>query len=328
MLLGRHARALDGAYREVAATIGPETEVTVDQAGKLHVSALRAIEEPASLIELRKLIDAMLPRVSGTLSPVPAFTDIIMAPLAWFPDSCYLAISIAPNTPIGAGTAKLEVIDTTTGEVTVTVPGIVQGASFAPTGTDRLVFGLTQSQEFTPPEDLHTLSLGTGTATQATVTHNGRSFDPVWGSRGIVFDEYTLRGHRNTLRGLKLPAYHLELLNGTHVRSIASPHPTAVQEGLTPLAISADGEHLIADFGGVFTSLAYTVNLAINHYAIVKGRKDGVRPWGISRDGTRLLISYGGLREPSSHTTIATIPFAGGWPTTLVKGGGEPSWNQ
>lgn len=268
----------------------------------------------------------------GTVRLAPKLKGVLgITPVAWSPDSRYLAVSIPDSSnPLGAGNAKLEVIDTTTGKVTATVPGIVQGASFAPSGGDRLVFGLTQSpsQDLNPVENLHTLSLGTETTTQATVTYNGRSFNPVWGSRGIVFAEYTRRGPDNTLRGFMLPAYHLKLLNGTHVRSIASPNPSALQTGLIPLAVSADGEHLIADFRGVLTSLAYTVNLATNHYAIVKGRKNGVQPWGISRDGRRLLISYGGLVPPSSRATIATIPFGGGKPTTLVKGGEEPSWNQ
>jgi TnpA family transposase len=74
-LLDQHARALDAAYREVAERLGPDTEVTVDQEGKLHVSALRAIAEPASLVELRKLIEAMLPRVS-----VP---EVILEVMSW-----------------------------------------------------------------------------------------------------------------------------------------------------------------------------------------------------------------------------------------------------
>ena len=76
-LLDRHARALDSAYRDVAGKLGPETEVTVDRDGRLHVSALRAIEDPTSLIELRKLIDAMLPRVS-----VP---EVILEVMSWLP---------------------------------------------------------------------------------------------------------------------------------------------------------------------------------------------------------------------------------------------------
>ena len=49
------------AYREVAAGSTQGTEVTVDDDGKLHISALEAIPDPPSLTQLRKLVQAMLP---------------------------------------------------------------------------------------------------------------------------------------------------------------------------------------------------------------------------------------------------------------------------
>lgn len=75
-LLAGHAGVLDGAYREVASRL-ESTAVTVDEQGKLHMAALEAIEEPESLIELRQLIRAMLPRVS-----VP---EVILEVMAWEP---------------------------------------------------------------------------------------------------------------------------------------------------------------------------------------------------------------------------------------------------
>jgi TnpA family transposase len=75
-LLAEHARVLDGAYREVAARL-QDSSVTVDARGRLHLGALEAIEEPASLIELRQLVRAMLPRVS-----VP---EAILEVMAWEP---------------------------------------------------------------------------------------------------------------------------------------------------------------------------------------------------------------------------------------------------
>ena len=75
-LLAGHARVLDGAYREVAARL-KDTAVTVDAQGKLHLGALDAVEEPASLTLLRQLVRAMLPRVS-----VP---EVILEVIAWEP---------------------------------------------------------------------------------------------------------------------------------------------------------------------------------------------------------------------------------------------------
>ena len=76
-LLEQHARTLDAAYRQVAARLGPDTKVTVDDQGKLHVGALKAIPESASLVELRELLEAMVPRVS-----VP---EAILEVISWHP---------------------------------------------------------------------------------------------------------------------------------------------------------------------------------------------------------------------------------------------------
>jgi hypothetical protein len=54
-LLADHARVLDGAYREVASRL-MDAAVTVDAQGKLHLGALEAVKEPASLVELRQLV--------------------------------------------------------------------------------------------------------------------------------------------------------------------------------------------------------------------------------------------------------------------------------
>ncbi|MCA1697398.1 MAG: Tn3 family transposase [Actinobacteria bacterium] len=76
-LLEQHARTLDAAYREVAGRLGPDTKVTVDDHGKLHVSALKAIAEPASLTLLRDLVEAVVPTVS-----VP---EVILEVMSWHP---------------------------------------------------------------------------------------------------------------------------------------------------------------------------------------------------------------------------------------------------
>jgi TnpA family transposase len=76
-LLDEHASSLDAAYRQVAGRLGPDTDVTVDDRGKLHVGALTAVPDPASLTELRRLTGGMLPRVS-----VP---EVILEVMSWQP---------------------------------------------------------------------------------------------------------------------------------------------------------------------------------------------------------------------------------------------------
>ena len=62
-LLARHAQALDAAYREVGGRLAVNTEVSIDDAGKIHLTGVKAIEEPPSLVDLRARTTAMLPRV-------------------------------------------------------------------------------------------------------------------------------------------------------------------------------------------------------------------------------------------------------------------------
>jgi hypothetical protein len=93
-LLDRHAQTLHAAYREVAAGIDVGTEVTVDDEGKLHIAALEAIPEPRSLIELRKLIQAMLPRVG--------LPEVILEVMSWLPGF------VQSFTSVSGGASRLE----------------------------------------------------------------------------------------------------------------------------------------------------------------------------------------------------------------------------
>jgi hypothetical protein len=52
-LLAEHSRTLDAAYREVAGRLAASTEVTIGEDGKIHLTGVKAIEEPPSLVDLR-----------------------------------------------------------------------------------------------------------------------------------------------------------------------------------------------------------------------------------------------------------------------------------
>jgi TnpA family transposase len=57
------AKLLDGTYREVAARVPANSQIEFDDDGRLHFAALEPEPEPASLQDLRKAVEAMLPRV-------------------------------------------------------------------------------------------------------------------------------------------------------------------------------------------------------------------------------------------------------------------------
>lgn len=75
-LLARHARSLDDAYRNFAAGLADST-ATVDDDGRLHTEALVAVPEPPSLVDLRRRVGAMLPRVD--------LPEVILEVMAWQP---------------------------------------------------------------------------------------------------------------------------------------------------------------------------------------------------------------------------------------------------
>lgn len=260
----------------------------------------------------------------GTLAGLASLPKQSVTPLAWSPDSTYLAVELY-DTELGgassAGNARLDVIDVDTGRVTATAAGLVEGASFAPTGSDEVVFGLTQSPSLAKGANLYTMPAD-GSASAQRLTDDGHSIEPVWGPQGIVFVRFRDRGKDEA------PAYHLEQLRGATVTSIASPKPGTLADGLYPVALSSNGTHLLAEYVGEDTSQAYAVNLATNHFEQLSAVQDEAQGWGISKDGTRVLISYGGFEQPSNHATIATEPFGGGKPTRLLKGGDFPSWDQ
>jgi len=57
------AALLDGTYREVAERLPDNTQISFDDDGRLRFAALEPEPEPASLLELRAAVNAMLPRV-------------------------------------------------------------------------------------------------------------------------------------------------------------------------------------------------------------------------------------------------------------------------
>ena len=77
-LLAEHAQTLDAAYREVGGRLAVNTEVRVDDAGKIHLTRVKAIEEPPSLVDLRGRTTAMLPRVD--------LPEVILEVMSWVPE--------------------------------------------------------------------------------------------------------------------------------------------------------------------------------------------------------------------------------------------------
>jgi hypothetical protein len=237
---------------------------------------------------------------------------------AWSPGSRYLAVVLQPATGSHSGPC-LVVIDARTKQAKTIVSGWVQGVSFAPSGPNRLVFGLGRSGNGS--SNLYTAAATGGTVKQ--LTHDGVSLNPVWGARGIVFDHETPR----TRYGLpSYPAYQLYLLAGSRLTQITHMNVFWEGEGLIPVAISADGTKLAANWFGEDMDQGWSVNL-VTH--ALRELSTGFTANGISRDGRRVLIdTMYGLDWSPATSRIETVPFSGGPATVLVVPGGGASWNQ
>jgi hypothetical protein len=97
-LLAGHARTFDAAYREVGGRLVVNSEVSIDEDGKIHLTGVKAIEEPPSLVDLRKRTTAMLPRAD--------LPEMILEVMSWEPEIA------AAFTAVSGGRTRLEDLDT------------------------------------------------------------------------------------------------------------------------------------------------------------------------------------------------------------------------
>jgi len=77
-LLAEHARALDDTLREVGGRLTANTDARVDEDGRIHLTGLKAVEEPPFLVDLRSRTTAMLPRVE--------LPEVILEVMGWVPE--------------------------------------------------------------------------------------------------------------------------------------------------------------------------------------------------------------------------------------------------
>jgi hypothetical protein len=242
------------------------------------------------------------------------------APLAWSPDSRYLAVSVQSNALKDiAPRSSLVVIDTATGAVHTITNGSISGASFAPDGTDRLVYSRALSLSVNAGVNLYVS--GPEGAGITRLTNDGRSLNPLWGPRYIAYDRERPR-HES-------PEYQIWLRSpaGGAPKKLTKVPVAPLLAGLVPIAFSADGSRLVAEFVGEDTSEAWTVRVPSGraHRIIVHGQP--VVAAGISRDGFWVLVDELSFENAPSVGRVAEIPFTGGPSTVLIPHGAQASWN-
>jgi hypothetical protein len=243
-------------------------------------------------------------------------------PLAWSPDSRYLAVMLVSTAVKGfVKKSGLAILDTTTGSLRTIATGIIYGGSFAPDGSDRIVFGRALGQSLSAKVNLY-MSQATGAGLRR-LTGDGRSLNPVWGSKFIAYD-------RERLRRNDAPVYQLWLrrASGGAARRLTSIRVRSLVSGLTPTGFSSDGTRLLAEFVGQDTSEAWTVQVPSGRARPVRVKRLPVVGAAISKDGSRLLVYEGGLEGPAEGDSVVTVPFSGGAPTLLAAHAAQPSWNE
>jgi Tol biopolymer transport system component len=235
--------------------------------------------------------------------------------LAWSPDSHWIAAldgSSLVIVPLGRGTPR------------VIASGTINGASFAPAPPDRLVFAKAASLLVTAPVNLYTVSLNGGDP--VAITSDGLSQYPLWGPSGIVFSREA--SHTST-------TYQLWLVkaNGHDARQLTNVTVSAPFYGLEPVAVSANGKHLLANLVGNGATEAWTVALTGKPAAAHELGASGSTTIGnaISRDGGTVLLTEGSgslSGNDFADQSVASVSWYGGTLTTLALHAAFASWDR
>ncbi len=241
-------------------------------------------------------------------------------PVAFSPDSRYLAVVLASTDPGSDAASGLAVIDTGSDSVRLISGATIYGVGFAPGSSDRIVYAAAASPAIDAKVDIHIT--GTGGAPGRNLTHDGRSLYPSWGPNGIAYAHERLRPGEE-------PAYQVWLMgaDGGHAAQLTHlPVPPAM-DGLEPVVAAAIGGHLLAEYVGANTSQAWTIDLATGAAHRVGSGGPSITGAAISRDGASLLVDRGGLFNAASQGSVESIPFSGGAARVLAAHGADPSWN-
>jgi hypothetical protein len=297
--------AVDGSS---AMELGPASSALISPDGT-QVAAV-SIEKGQAV----KSSTLSLYSTSGGSSSTVSTSLQFMQLLAWSADSTLILVTV------GASPGALQVINVATDEAHTIATGAIHGASFAPSDSDEVVYGRGSSTG--APVNLYATS-PTGTGTRQ-LTRDGHSEYPLWGPNGIVYSHATPRAKN------PYPALQLWMIkpDGKGGRQLTRIPVGAKVEGLTPIAFSASGKHLLANFVGQDHTEAYTVDLTGSKPAWrdLTGEDNGSIGDAISSDGTTILLTKA-VGNNLAPLSIETIPWSGGKPTTIAQGA-YASWNR
>jgi Tol biopolymer transport system component len=247
---------------------------------------------------------------------------------AWSSDSSTIAVLRGPE----VGKQRLITVDLASGEQHTIDRGYFSGVSFAPGGSEQLVYARAASESFPPRSDVYRIDiLPPGVVSVAAeepqrLTTDHRSLSPLWGPNNhIVFVRHL--GEKSRKYGPKNDLFLMNP-NGQQVKRLTKTKVEPLLSGLSPTEWSASGNRLLAEFGGQDTSYAVTVNPKTGaERTLTKEREVGFVGTALSGDGKFVLGSLGGF-EPGPGHRVVSIPYAGGKPKLLAKNAAEPDWSR
>jgi len=247
---------------------------------------------------------------------------------AWSSDSTTIAVLLGPE----VGKQRLTTIDVASGAQHTIAHGYFSGASFSPQGSEQLVYGQSASENFPSRSDIYRIDLlppgavSVAAVTPQRLTSDHRSSSPLWGPNNrIVFVKHL--GEKSRKYGPKNDLFLMKT-DGSGVKRLTNTKVAPLLSGLSPTEWSANGNRLLAEFGGQDTTYAVTVNPKTGaERALTKEREVGFVGTALSKDGKLVLGSLGGF-EPGPGHKVVTIPYSGGKPKVLANNASEADWSR
>lgn len=247
---------------------------------------------------------------------------------AWSSDSAAIAVQLGPE----IGKRRLTRIDVASGAQQTLARGWFGGVSFAPEGSEQLVFAMSASEGFPVRSDVYRIDLLPPGATSVAavepkpLTSDHRSTSPLWGPGNRIVFVKRLGEKRRKYE----PKNDLFLMkpDGGEVKRLTRTKVGPLFFGLVPTEWSANGRRLLAEFGGQDTSYAVAVNPRTgSERPLTREREVGFVGTALSFNGELVLGMLGGF-EPGPGHEVVSIPYTGGKPRVLARNASEPDWSR
>ena len=239
--------------------------------------------------------------------------------LKWSPDSEFILAQRGAE----LGKRRLVLITVATGEQKVLATGFFVGYSFDPEGKEIVYAKSNDQTAFPPKSDIYRVSAAGGKATKLTSDH--LSEFPLWGPTGQIVFVKLLEADKRKYA----PKNELFLMNanGKGVKRLTHTKVGQLLQGLFPTQWSANGNRLLAQFGGQDTTYAVGVNVRTGaQRPIIEATEQGLYGTALSSNGQTVYGATGGF-EPSNRQAVVSVPWNGGKPKTLVNNATLPSFS-